>query len=176
MDVIVDHHVAVLKVLAFGNTVGGDEDVDVAVPQMPFRQVPLLGDRGEAGEDVAHVAAHILERAAAGVRAGDLGDGHSVLRRPSGDVLIQVVSRVCEGSEHKHLVVAGVDRLALLAGDGVEQRLQLCVLAWRDRFGHAKQGVDGVDVLEDVPAPADEVEVVQIHRVGWQDGGKRGSL
>ena len=57
VDVVVDERVAVLEVLALGNAVGGDEQVDFAF----VRQVlgPLLGARREGCEDGGEVLAQI---------------------------------------------------------------------------------------------------------------------
>src|SRR6185312_13423719 len=64
VDVVVDEVVAVLQVLAFGNAVGGDQQVDFAILRHGLHLDPLFGAWGEVGEDVGEVG--LAEGAAVG--------------------------------------------------------------------------------------------------------------
>ena len=57
VDVVVDEPVAVLEVLAFGDAVGGDEQVEFAFAGEVLRA--LLGAGRERGEDAAEVLAQV---------------------------------------------------------------------------------------------------------------------
>ena len=67
VDVVVDEIVAVLQVLAFGNAVGGDEEVYFAILRHGLHLAPLFGAWSEVGEDVGEVS--LAEGAAVGACA-----------------------------------------------------------------------------------------------------------
>ena len=69
VDVVVDEPVAVLEVLAFGDAVGGDEQVELAFAGKLLR--PLLRARREGGEDAGQVLAQVGQRGLVAARAGD---------------------------------------------------------------------------------------------------------
>ena len=57
MNVVVDEQVAVLKVLALADAVGGDEQVDLLllIGEMDKLLGPALGDGREVGQDVVMI-------------------------------------------------------------------------------------------------------------------------
>jgi hypothetical protein len=55
VNVVVHQQVAVLQVLAFGDAVGGDEDVDLAILRHGLHLGALLGARREVGEYLREV-------------------------------------------------------------------------------------------------------------------------
>ena len=60
MNVVVDTVVTVLQVLAFGDAVGRDQDVDVLLASR-HKDVSVLGNRREAGQNVVKRSFEILQ-------------------------------------------------------------------------------------------------------------------
>ena len=69
VDVVVDEPVAVLEVLAFGDAVGGDEQIELAFAGEVLRA--LLRARREGGEDGGEVLAQAGQRRLVAAGAGD---------------------------------------------------------------------------------------------------------
>ena len=153
VDVVVDAVVAVLQVLPLGDAVRRDQDVDV-LRVLGVQHVPVLGLRGEAGQDVVHLGLEPRNRRLAVDRPRDEGRVESQLRfRHAAHVLVQVFRRVRKGGEDQDLLVAGVDRLFDLLADYAEQLAQLVVVLRGDVLHHADQQGQSADVLVDVPLP-----------------------
>ena len=161
MDVVVDHHVAVLQILPFGDTVRGDQNVDVCVFQPGHSYIAFLRNRGEACQDVGHATAYLLNRASSRIRAGHFRGIQSQHAGVFADVLVQVVGGVCECGEDKNLVVAGVDGLVLLVADGPVQTLQLRIVRRVDTSNHVQQAVDNIHVAKNAIAPGAPIHVGQ---------------
>ena len=126
VDVVVDQPVAVLEVLAFGDAVGGDEQVEFALVGVFLG--PLLGPRGERGENRGQILAQAGERGLVAAGAGDQRRVDAeVCLRPRGKLLVEITGGVGEGGEDDHLAVAGVDRVAALVLDHLAQGRQLGV-------------------------------------------------
>ena len=106
MNVVVYEQIAVLEVLAFADTVGGNEQVD------PFALVgeggdlfgAALGDGGEVGEDVVEVGAAEGGGVAA-VTADEAGMDAKLRARPTGKMLVEVASGVGKGGKDDNLAV-----------------------------------------------------------------------
>ena len=71
VDVVVDEPVAVLEVLALGDAVGGDQEVELALVGEVLG--PLLRAGREGGEDGGEVLAEARQRGLVAARAGDQG-------------------------------------------------------------------------------------------------------
>ena len=69
VDVVVDEVVAVLKVLAFGDAVGGDQQVDLAFGGQLRRALLRAGREG--GQDAAEVVAQVRQGGLVAPGAGD---------------------------------------------------------------------------------------------------------
>jgi hypothetical protein len=68
VDVVVDHVVAVLEVLAFGNAVRSDEDVDLGV-EILFNLVSLLRDWRKRSQHRTKVCSYTLQICSVPTRA-----------------------------------------------------------------------------------------------------------
>ena len=131
VDVVVDEVIAVLKVLAFGDAVGGDEQVNLAVLRHGWNLVAVLGTRRKVGEDLVEVAL-----AEGGVVVSAAGDQRDVdaqfFVRPIVQRVEQVSGGVGKGGEDEDFAVG----LPELVGGGVfdlvvDELLQLSSLASR---------------------------------------------
>ena len=132
VDVVVDHVVAVLEVLAFRNAVRRDQDVDLVRPPR-HQHVPPLRTRRKAGEDRVEVGPQTRRRRASVNRARDLRRLEPELRLcRARDVGVEVVRRIGERREDQDLPVAGVERMRDFLPDQVQERLQLRVVRGRD--------------------------------------------
>ena len=134
MDVVIHQAVAVLQILALGDAVGGEDDVDFAELPLLLRQ--LLGDGREPREDVLEGGPGELQRVGPIGAARNLGalDAELALK-PGRQLLEEVRRRVGERAEHQHLAVAGVVRVPDLARDEVAQLHELGVALGRHRVG-----------------------------------------
>ena len=159
VDVVVDHHVAVLQVLPLADAVRGDQDVDVAILQPRVGDVAFLGLGAETGEDVAHVAADLPDRAPAGPRTGYLRRLKTEGLGVFADVFVQVVGGIGERGEYEDLPVALINRMLLLVPDGPVQALELGVMLGVDVPNHGEELADDPHVALDVGAPALPVHV-----------------
>ena len=147
VDVVVDEVIAVLKVLALGNAVRGDEQINLAVLRHGRNLVAVLGARGKVGEDLVEVG--LAERGVVATAAGDQRDVDAkVVVRPGWQRVEQVFGGVGKGGEHEHLLVrfaafvgGGVFDLAL---DEVFQLFELGVALRGDGFG---RGVEQTELL-----------------------------
>jgi hypothetical protein len=105
VDVVVHQQVAVLQVLALGDAVGGDENVDLAVLRHGFHLRPLLGAGCEVDEYLSEI--RLAEGRAVGF--GSAGYQCDVdtqfLARPVLHFFIEVGRRIGEGAEDDDLAV-----------------------------------------------------------------------
>ena len=109
VNVVVDQIVTVLQVLAFGNTVGSDQHINRSVV-IGHQQMLVLGNRREAGQDGLQITMQILDR---GLTI-DSTRNHGCIQPISGfdvfaDMLVQIVSGVCEGGENNDFLIAFVN-------------------------------------------------------------------
>lgn len=72
MNIIVDEVIAVLEILPFGNTVCGDQNIQIRRIVL-YEKIPFFGYRGEAGKDRIQIAMEIWDGGAAVYGAGDFG-------------------------------------------------------------------------------------------------------
>ena len=165
VDVVVDDGVAVLEVLAFGDAVGGNQQVNIGVAGISagagIRAAPA-GDRGEVGEDGVEVAG---PGAGAGFVAGYHSDIDAQLRRQGAQLLVKVKGGVLEGGEYQQLAVGAAvpvgGGVGSLAADGIPDFGQLAV-PLRGNGGHLGQGGgQGIPILAQVGRPAGQVQLGQ---------------
>ena len=121
----------------------------------------FLGKRGEQGH-------HVLEIVAlpdGGFRAGGAGDFPGVqavtLEVVIGDAVVKVVRSIGEGGEEQDLAIAGIDRVANLAADVIDEVLELGVVLRRDFFHFHDQGADDGVVVFDGAFPRRQIEVFE---------------
>ena len=153
MDVVVDQIVAVLEVLAFGNAVRGDQDVDLVVVVREEKRL-FLGKRGEEREDGVEVHLELRNRGTPVLRAGDHGRVQAELfLRERRDVLVEVGGRVGERGEDQDFPVAGIDRILDLLLNLRHQVIELGIVFRRDVRDHGDQQVERVDVFPQMHPP-----------------------
>ena len=161
MDVVVHQAVAVLQVLAFGDAVRREDDVDLAERPLALRQ--LLGDGREPREDVLEGGPGELQRVGPVGAARNLGALDAELALQPGSQLFEKVRRrVGERAEHQHLAVDGVVRVVDLLDDKVAQLHELGIALGRHRVGVGQQGAEHLDVEVEVLAQAQGVDVPQV--------------
>ena len=167
MDVVVDDGVAVLEVLALGDAVGADEDVQLA-RLFGVDQRLLLGKGREQRQQALEVvglaaAGHGAQCGVRGIAAGDLAHMYLVgLDQKVGEVVVEVVRGVGEGREDQHLAIAGIDGRAELAGDLRFEVLELGVVLRGDLGHFFQQFFDEDEVGGQVLLPARHVHVVEV--------------
>src|SRR5690606_2475559 len=102
MDVVVDQEVAVLKVLALGNTVGCDQEVDLALLAQFLR--PFFRTGREGTQDRTHVATQAAEARLVRAATGDKrGVYTQCFPRPARQFPIEVFGSIGEGREEENL-------------------------------------------------------------------------
>ena len=72
VDVVIDEVIAVLKVLALGNAIRGDEQINLTVLGHGRHLVAVFGARGKVGEDLVEV--RFAKRGVVFTAAGNQGD------------------------------------------------------------------------------------------------------
>ena len=166
MDVVVDQVVAVLQVLAFGDAVGADQDVDFAGLVWIDRCL-FLGTRREQGQQTLEIVAlaaagHCSESGRGGLATGDLACMYLIdAQQITGQVVVQVIGRIGKRSEDQHLLIAGVDGRIELAGDEVFQVLQFGIFG-RSDLGHFTQKfVDEQQIGLQILLPRRQIHVFQ---------------
>jgi hypothetical protein len=135
VDVVVDQVVAVLKVLAFADAVGGDEEVDFALLRHGGNLGAVLGAWGKVGEDL--VVSARAKRGAGVAAAADEGQVDAeFLVRPVEQRFIEVGGGVRERGEDEDFPVRLAElvrgRLGDLGGDELLEFGQLGVGRGRD--------------------------------------------
>jgi len=168
MDVIVHEIVAVLEVLALGDAVRRDEDVDLAL-DLWIAAFLVLGmrrkerqERIEVGElDV--MALEILERRLVVARARDFGRV-GVMRGERGrELVVEVICRIGKRCENQNLAVAVVRRMRDFLADKCAKRRELLVAARSDGLGGNLELRQEFIVIGEVLPPAQEIHVLQKH-------------
>ena len=142
VDVVVDQVVAVLKVLALGDAVGGDQDVDLA-GRGRVDHGAFLGERREGGQDRGEIPADLGQVSSGCCRyAGH----HGAECRPSSSkaqsamLVVEVVGGVGKGGEDDDLAIAGVDgRRASCSAISALSRPSLASRAGVDLAGLAQE-------------------------------------
>ena len=164
MDVVIDEVIAVLEVLSFGNTIRGDEQINLTILRHGWHLVALLGTRRKVGEDL--IEFRFAKRGAVVSTAGNEGNVDAqIFVGPRTQRFEQVGGSVRERSEHEHLPV----RLVELVGGGVfdfafNELLQLfefCVPFRGDRFSGGMKQTQLLFVPLQVFEPLVQVEVFQ---------------
>ena len=159
MNIVVDDIVAVLKVLALGDAVRRNQDVDILLTCRAQR-IPPLGDGGEAGEHRVQVCAQAGNGRLALHRAGDLSAVQAVCRLDKRrNLLIEVIRRIGKRRKDEQLAVARVDGVRLLVADQLEQGLQLGVVLRRNIAHHRGQQLQILGVLLKLMQPRGVVHV-----------------
>ena len=163
VDIVVDDAVAVLQVLAFGNTVGRDEHVDVLALEPRIRDVAVLRYRTEAGDDFVHVVANALDRAAGALRAAsDLSGLEPIATLHIGsDVLVEVVRRVSERRKDQQLLVARIYGVLDLVRDNAPELSQFRVMLGIDGGDKLADVLERLEVLEHIALPANPVHILE---------------
>ena len=77
------------------------------------------------------------------------------------DLLIQILCRVGKRRKNQHLAVVLVQRLALLFGKGLQQRLQLAVMPGRDVRHHTKQKLQRFKIGLQIALPCQIIHIFQ---------------
>src|SRR3989442_373443 len=104
MDVVIDKEITVLEVLAFGNAVGGDEQVNLAFLWQRRDFGAVFGTRRKVGEDLIEVG--LAEGRAVATAARNQRDVNTKLFvRPGRQGVEQVFCGVSKGGEYEHLFV-----------------------------------------------------------------------
>src|SRR6185295_6950381 len=162
VDVVVDQPVAVLEVLAFGNAVGGDQQVEVAFGGEFLG--PLFGAWREGGEDRREIAPQLGQRRLVAAGAGDEGALKAKIRLgPGRELLVEVAGGVRKSSEHDDLAVLTIDRVTALVRDDFAEGGELGVAFSGDLAGRADHGCQTIAILNEILLPAHEVHVLQQH-------------
>ena len=116
MNVVVYQIIAVLQVLTFGDTVGSNQDIDFRLAA-GHQNIPSLGNRGEAGQNIVEGCLKAFDGCLAINAARDNGSIQSVFLLYIGaDILIEVFCRVGECGENDHLLIIGVNRILNFVG------------------------------------------------------------
>ena len=132
MNVVIDEIIAVLQVLTFGDTVGGNQNVDF-VGTSRKQHVTPFGHRRETGQNVIHATVEPLDSRSAFHRTGDHSSMQSVtFHDVLADVFIQVFRCVGERREHQHLAIARVNGVFDLIRDDSEQFFELGIVVGSD--------------------------------------------
>ena len=163
MNVVIDEIIAVLQVLTFGNTVGGNQNVNFIRTPRKQHSTPF-GNRRETGQNVIHAAVEPFDGRSAFHRTGDHGGVKSVtFHDVLADVFIQVFRRVGECREHQHFAVAGVDGVFDFIGDDSEQFLELGIMIRGYVRYKGDQHHQCIPVLAQQFTPRQEIHVGEVN-------------
>ena len=111
VNVVVDQGVAVLKVLAFANAIGGDQEVDFTLLRQSGNLGAVFSSRGKISENL--VVSARAEGGAGGAAAADQGQVDAeFLARPVEQRFIEICGSVCKRGKDQDFPV----RLALFVG------------------------------------------------------------
>ena len=132
MDVVVDQIVAVLQVLTFGNTVGGNKDVQFICA--PWKQTALPLETGEKQVRTVLRSARsfgmvVLPSTVPVISA--VSSPKLLLGKPA-DIHIKVIGGIGKSGKDDDFPVARVNGMLHLFLDEVKQCLQLGVVFWRN--------------------------------------------
>ena len=164
VDIVVDEVIAVLKILALGNAVRGDEQINLGVLWHGRNFVAVFGARGKVGEDL--VVVRLAECGVVAPAARDQRDMNAkFLVRPGIQRLEQVFCGIGKGGEYKHLFVqfatfvrAGVFDFTF---DELLQLFELRVALRCNGFGRGMKQTQLLLVPLKVFQPVSEIQMLQ---------------
>ena len=160
MDVVIDEPVAILEVLAFGNAVGGNQQIQLTFPG--HLRGPLFGSRREGGKDGAEIPAKTGQGRLVPAGAGDQCRLYAErFLRPSGKLSVKVLGCIGECGKYDDLAVAGVDRAAALGLDHLAQSGELGVTRGVDLLGGCVELCKPVVVCPQILLPVDLIDILQ---------------
>ena len=162
VNIIVDQIIAILQVLAFGDTIRRNQNINFRCAA-GHQHIPVFGYGRKAGKQVIQSPLQTLDGAAAIRTAGDNGRIQAILfldkRR---DVLIQVFSGIGKGREDHHFFVAGIDRILDFLGNQLHHRLQLGVILRGNVLHHGGQQSKLLRITPQHFSPAFIIHISQI--------------
>ena len=163
VNVVVNQIVAVLKVLALGNTVGGNQNINIGI--VIGQQESLIFRNGrETGQHCVQVVGELGNGGFAVNGASDHCGVHvELLLHVGGHILIKVVCCIRKGGEDNHLPVALVDGMLHLVLEHPQQFLQFAVIFGGDVPNHQGQQLQYISILLERSAPGDVVHIGNVN-------------
>ena len=162
VNIVVDQIIAVLKVLALRNAVGGNQHVDLVVV-VRKNQMFLLRNRREQRQYRVDVHAEFRHGGSAVRIAGDHRRVQTVpLGHVGAHVFVEVLRRIRKRGKDDDFLVAGVDRMGDFVVDTRQQVLQFVVVLRRDVLYHLDQQIKVFHILAQVFPPRNEIHVAEV--------------
>src|SRR3989339_363769 len=162
VNVVVDEPVAILKVLAFGDAIRGDEQVELSLAGQLFRT--FFGARRECRQDRGEVPAQVGERCPVASRPGhQRAVDTETFQRPGGQMFIEVMGCVGKCGKDDNLAVSGVDGVEALLLDDLAQGIELGVACGADLLRGGMKGRQAVAVLDKVLLPTHKIHIMKQH-------------
>ena len=160
VNIIINKVVAVLKVLTFGDTVRGNQDVNLLL--LIWQQLVSLFRYGrEQCENRIELCRYALDRGS-DTTAGNKPCVQPCFLHDDGcEVLVEVFCRIGESREDKHFLVVAVDGMGKLIAQVLHEHLQLAVVLGRDVAKHDQQQADDFLVGYQVALPRAAIHVGQ---------------
>ena len=125
MNVVVDEVVAVLQVLTFGNTVGGDQHIDFRLITR-HQQFLVLRDRREAGQHRVQVGTELRTGCPSFHRARYHCGVQSILILDiTADIVVEITGGIRKSGEDDQLFIALIDGVSDLVINHPKKLLQL---------------------------------------------------
>ena len=170
MDVVVDQIIAVLQVLALGNTVGGNQHIDLR-RIVRKQNVFAFRDGREARQNGIQICPQLRDRRLPIHRAGDHRrvEPKFFLHEPT-DICIQIIRRIGERREDDNFPIAWIYRILLLVPNQAEQLLQLGIVRGRDVLYHQRQQLERFGVVLQVLSPRHIIHIGKIDLDFLSDG------
>ena len=119
VNIVIDQQIAILEVLAFGDTIGGDQQVNLLLLRHGFHLVPLFG----SGREVDQNFVELRPAQGGAIRTGSPGNQRDTYTQILGQflqLLVQIRGGIGKGAEHHDLAIRftppidrGIKRLLL---------------------------------------------------------------
>ena len=139
MNVIINAIVTILQVLAFGDTVCADQNIDIVVLVFRIKDIPVLGYRREAREHMIHFRLKLRNCCSSFNTAGNKSGVHSQLLYLRSNILIQILCCIRKGSENQNFPVAWVNWLFFFFLNYFQELIQLIIVFRCDILNHADE-------------------------------------
>ena len=164
MNIIVHQIIAILQVLAFGNTICRNQNIYL-IRIFRKQQCFILRQRRKAGKHGVKIASQFRNCGPAINRTGN----HSCVQTEfffgiSAYMLIKILRCIGKGRKDDNFLVACIQRMLNFIVDEFEQLVQLIILLRRYPLHQCQQLIQALLVTLQAVAPADNIHISQRNR------------
>ena len=162
MYIIVNEIVAILKVLTFGDAVGGYKHINLFF-EIGIKCVTLFRHRGEKSKHLVEVKFFTQLQCASclDVARNECSVDAVLVEYYLRNIVVDILSSVGERSKDNDFAVVAIDWVSEFVANVLQQLLQFTVVLRRDVGKHNEQQIEIVEVFTEIIAPLNIVHIFE---------------